>query len=598
MRQSTSENSPRRVGQLLAILATVLAIFVLRLFQLQVIEYSDYATQSEGNAKKPEIVLAPRGVILDRHGEIIAENRLARDLWYEGGEVLFKDRIVALLGLDSFPERGSYADPVYANVPDELVPPLMELLAGQPNLKLVERIERYYPNPISGPVVGYVRRANADEVASGYDPRNLVGAAGLEQALEPVLRGKDGLRLLEVDAHGDRVREDLIREPVPGRTVRLTIDLEVQKATEKALVEAIEELNLGRRRLGQPEEQFTRGAIVAVEPSTGEVLAMASAPGFDPNLFARGPVSREVTGLMSDPALPLLNRAVEPFTPGSTYKLLTSSALLESGTVEPTTTYPCPTGIGYGGRWWRNWATRHYGTIDVRGAIALSCNTWYYQAVINADTRAMVDVIHDRAIQLGFTQPTGLEIEEKTGLLPSQKWKQETFNEPWYPGETLSVAIGQGATLATPVQLARLVATIANAGSQPELHLVAEKDGKLTEAKMRTIPGKYWTVIQEGMRKTVAEGTSRHRLGDFPVPTAGKTGTAQTPGKAAGYEHAWYVGYGPTEPGITDKRLVVVAFFQNGGEGSLVALPAVRKVMEAYWRDVPEVKTMLAEREE
>lgn len=576
----------------------VLAIFILRLFQLQVIEYSTYSTQSEGNAKKPEVVLAPRGVVTDRNGEIIAENRLARDLWYEGGKVLFKERIVALLGMESFPEQGSHSDSVYANVPDELVPPLMELLAGQPNLKLVERIERYYPNPISGPVIGYVRRANAGEVERGYDPRDLVGAAGLERALEPVLQGKDGLRLVEVDAHGERVREELVREPVSGRPVRLTIDLELQRTAEKALVEAIEDLNLGRRRLGQPEESFTRGAIVALEPSTGAVLAMASVPSFDPNLFARGPVSREVTRLMNDPALPLLNRAVEPFTPGSIYKLLTSSALLESGTVAPTTTYPCPTGIGYGGRWWRNWATRHYGTIDIRGAIALSCNTWYYQAVINADTRNMVDVIHDRAVSLGFAQPTGLEIAENTGLLPSQKWKQDNFNEPWYPGETLSVVIGQGATLATPAQISRFVATIANGGTQPKLYLVAEADGKITNPVLRQIPGEHWRVIQEGMRKTVVEGTSRHHLGNFPVPTAGKTGTAQTPGKAAGYEHAWYVGYGPTEPGITDKRLVVVAFFQNGGEGSLVALPAVRKVMETYWRDVPAVKAMLAEQEE
>ncbi|SDE54545.1 penicillin-binding protein 2 [Thermus arciformis] len=569
-----------RLYSLMVFFLLAFGLLGLRAWQLQVWEHERYALKSRGNYLKTEGLPAPRGRILDRKGRVIAQDRLAVDLVYEGGEVLFKERLLPLLGLKELPKAQG---PVVlkAGVPEHLLPTLAELTAGQKNLKLVERVERHYPNPISGPVLGYVLLANAEQVKQGYSPEEEVGQAGLEAALEPYLRGKRGVKAVEVNVRGERLRETVLEEPVPGQDVVLTLDLDLQRAAERALEEALADINAGRRLQGLPPARRAKGAIVALNPRTGEVLAMASSPSFDPNLFAKRPVPKEAAALFQDPDLPLLNRAVQPYTPGSTFKLATSYALLEEGYVSPSTTFRCSPYIVFGGQVRRNWAARDMGPMTVKEAIAWSCNTWYYQAVAQ-DPLGVVDRLAKRARFLGLGEATGLEVAEKTGLLPTRAWKQETFKEPWYPGETLSVAIGQGAILATPAQIARMLATIANSGFKPRLHLVKRLGPTEVRPEGEKVPGRFWQVLQEGLRKTVTEGTARHVLGDFPVPTGGKTGTAETPGKRAGLEHAWYMGYGPTD-GSPYPPLVVVAFFENGGEGSRVALPAVKKVMAAYW---------------
>ncbi|WP_413217574.1 penicillin-binding transpeptidase domain-containing protein [Thermus oshimai] len=572
-------------GRLYALTAFFLLAFALlglRAWQLQVLEYERYATRSLGNYLKTEGIPAPRGRILDRKGRVIAQDRVVVDLVYMGGEVAFKERLLPLLGLKELP-RVQGPTVLKAGVPEGLVPTLAELTAGQENLKLVERIERTYPNPISGPVLGYVLLANAEQVKRGYSPDEEVGQAGLEAALEPYLRGKRGVRAVEVNVRGERLKETVLEEPTPGQDVVLTLDLDLQKAAERALEEALWDINAGRRAKGLPPAGRVKGAIVALDPRTGEVLAMASAPSFNPALFAQRPVPKAVEALLRDKDLPLLNRAVQPYTPGSTFKLATSYALLEEGYVGPSTSYRCSPYLVYGGQVRRNWAGRDMGPMTVREAIAWSCNTWYYQAVAQ-DPLGVVDRLARRAGLLGLGEATGLEIAERTGLLPTRAWKEEALGEPWYPGETLSVAIGQGPVLATPAQIARMLATIAQSGRKPRLHLVKAIGGKEVAPKVERVPGRFWSVLQEGLRKTVTEGTARHVLGEFPVPTGGKTGTAETPGKRAGLEHAWYMGYGPTDPGSPYPPLVVVAFFENGGEGSRVALPAVRKVMAAYWK--------------
>jgi penicillin-binding protein 2 len=569
-----------RLYALMAFFLLAFGLLDLRAWQLQVLEHEKYALRSQGNYLKTERIPAPRGRILDRKGRVIAQDRLAVDLVYEGGEVAFKERLLPLLGLKELPKGPAV---LKAGVPEHLLPTLAELVAGQKNLKLVERIERTYPNPISGPVLGYVLLANAEQVKKGYDPEEEVGQAGLEAALEPYLRGKAGVRAVEVNVRGERLRETILEEPTPGQDVVLTLDLDLQKAAEKALEEALEDINAGRRQMGLPPASRVKGAIVALDPTTGEVLAMASSPAFDPNLFAQRPVPKEARALLEDRDLPLLNRAVQPYTPGSTFKLATGYALLEEGYVNPATTYRCSPYIVYGGQVRRNWATRDMGPMTVKEAIAWSCNTWYYQAVAQ-DPLGFVDRLAQRARLLGLGEATGLEVAKKEGLLPTRAWKREAWGEPWYPGETLSVAIGQGAVLTTPAQVARMLSTLFNEGRKPRLHLVKRLGNTPVPPRLERVPGRFWGVLKEGMRKTVTQGTARHVLGDFPVPTGGKTGTAETPGKRRGLEHAWYMGYGPAEPGTSYPPLVAVAFFENGGEGSRVALPAVKKVMAAYWK--------------
>ncbi|WP_117236747.1 penicillin-binding transpeptidase domain-containing protein [Thermus sediminis] len=568
-----------RLYALMAFFLLSLGLLGLRAWQLQILEHEKYALRSQGNYLKTERIPAPRGRILDRKGRVIAQDRLVVDLVYEGGEVAFRERLLPLLGLEELPQGPAV---LKAGIPEHLLPTLAELTAGQGNLRLLERIERTYPNPISGPVLGYVLLANAEQVQRGYHPEEQVGQAGLEAALEPHLRGKAGARAVEVNVRSERLRETVLEEPTPGRDVVLTLDLDLQRAAERALEEALSDINAGRRRHGLPPTDRVRGAIVALDPTTGEVLAMASAPSFDPHLFSRRPVPQEVQNLLRDPDLPLLNRALQAYTPGSVFKLATSYALLEEGYVNPTTAYRCSPYIVHGGQVRRNWASWDMGPMTAGEAIAHSCNTWYYQ-VAARDPLGLVDRLAARARLLGLGEATGLEVAERRGLLPTRAWKREALGEPWYPGETLSVAIGQGPVLTTPAQIARMLATIANEGKKPRLRLVKRIGDTPTAPRLDPVPGRHWRTLKAGMRETVTQGTARHVLGNFPVPTGGKTGTAETPGKRRGLEHAWYMGYGPAEPGTPYPPLVVVAFFENGGEGSRVALPAVKRVMAAYW---------------
>lgn len=581
-----------RLLLLLLVVYLIMGVYVTRLWQLQVVQYQGYALKSQGNTLRYEAILPPRGRLFDRNGKLIATNRLAVDLVYYGGPIQFSARILGLLGLGELPTipPGSKEVILKTNLQEALVPTLAELTAGQDNLQLIERLERTYPRPISGAVLGYVNLPNQEQVNNGYDPNEMAGVQGLEAGLEGVLRGKKGVRLLEVDVRGERIREDVIREPQPGQDVYLSIDLEVQKAAETAITEALEDINKGRSLLKLPREGVARGAIVAVDPRNGEVVAMASGPSFDPNVFVRRPRDPKLTQpILLDPSNPMLNRAVQAYAPGSTFKLSTSSMLLEEKLASASTTFTCSALIVYGGFPRRNWARYNMGPMDARDAIAQSCNTWYYQAVIAAGPLEVVDRLARRSQELGLGRHTGLEILERTGFLPTRDWKRQTQDEPWYPGETLSYAIGQGQTLATPSQIARMLATIASNGKQAELHLVRQIGAEVIKPRLTTVEGQYWKVLQEGMRQTVVSGTARGTLANFPVATAGKTGTAET-NKQIGYEHAWYMGYGPVG-NDTRPPLVVVAFFERAGEGSRVALPAARKVMEAYWKiAAPPVK--------
>jgi penicillin-binding protein 2 len=580
-----------RIWLLLGLVYLAFIVFGARLWQLQVVQYQQFATRSQGNYLRTESTLAPRGRILDRNGVVLASNRLAVDLVYRGGDVLFKERILAVTGLRELPEVGREPVKLMENVPEQLVPTLGELTAGEPNMRLVERVERVYPNPISGSVIGYTGLPNEDQVKQqDYEPEELVGASGLESALEGQLRGRKGLQLVEVNARGQRVRIEPQREPVAGPDVRLTIDLKLQRAAEQALRDGLTDVNRLRVKNRQPLETTTRGAIVALDPRSGEVLAMATNPSFDPNLFGRRPrPSEQISALFRDKNRPTLNRAVSAFPPGSTYKLSTSSMFLEQGYVTTGTAYRCSSAIPYGGRLFRNWFRGDMGMFTVEEAVAQSCNTWYYQ-VATRDPFGIPDKLERRSVQLGMGRPTGLEISESEGLIPTIEWKRQNVRRDpkWYAGETLSLVIGQSYNLTTPAQIARMLTTIANSGKQPNLHLVRQVGILQVNPNFTQVPGNHWAELQQGMRRTVTWGTSKHVLGPakFPVPTAGKTGTAQNEG-GFGREHGWYMGYGPVDEAgrISGSRppLVVVAFFENGTEGSGVALPAARKVMAAYW---------------
>jgi penicillin-binding protein 2 len=577
------------LAPLAVFITVILALFVVRLAWLQIVQHDQFATQSADNHFSPSTLRALRGEILASDGKtILATSRVAVDFVYKGvrkgGEIKFWDKIARLIGANA-----SEGLPVLArgqekilkkNVPENQIYPLAEWISSQRMFELRLRTERIYPQGIDGNLLGYTQLAGPDDAKQGYELDDLMGAKGLEAGLEATLRGTNGLRYLEVDAAGRTVGERVQLEARRGKDVTLTIDLKLQRAAEKAILDALKDINRMNIKNHVPLVEKARGAIIALRPQTGEVLAFATGPHFDPNWFSTRPRPIEAQkALLDNKYLPTWNRAVRIFEPGSTFKLVTASTMLESPFGNRT--YSCATNIRWGGRNWWNWnRVRNMGMLDARGAIAQSCNTWYYQAALAYGPTALAEALSKRAKEFGFGEPTGIEIkgEQTEEVLSPSLYKQQ--GRIWYTGSGLNFAIGQEVR-ATPLQVARMLATIVSNGRRPDLTLVKAIDGQPAPVKPGTqLTGTKWSMLKEGMQWTVSRGTAIDVLGprEFPIVTAGKTGTAQT-GQGAHRDHAWYMGYGP----VDKPDLVVVAFFQNGVEGHGAALPAVKKVMAAYW---------------
>jgi penicillin-binding protein 2 len=573
-------------------LTVLLGLYVLRLYNLQIADYTKYTTMSKENRLQPRTLRAVRGEIRASDGTVLVTNRNAVELVYKGGEVQQLERIARLAGLSlplEQPKDGELEVVVKKDVPENSIVPLEEWLAGQQEvLELRYRVQRVYPAGLAGNLLGYMEPASEEDLLTGqYSLEDFVPQSGLEAGLESYLRGKHGEKLEEVDAKGRVVsgRDRIVRDAERGKTVTLSLDAKLQRAAEKAIEEAKDEINLLNKKNGKPLVERSQGAIVALNPKTGQILALAVGPKIDPNWFSTRPKDpKAIEALKDGKYKPMWNRAVKQFEQGSVFKLVTNSALLESRTGNQT--FSCPSYIMYGGRPKWNWnRVRNMGAMDARLAIANSCNTWYYQAAISFGPLPFAEMLAQRAKDFGYDTPTGIElIGEQVSDIPSPSVTQAQGNT-WFPGESLNFSIGQGTMRSNPLQVARMLATIVNDGKRPELTVIKAVDGKPQAPKpMTQISGTQWNTLKEGMRWTVTRGTAKEVLKDFPIATAGKTGTAQNP-KGVNQDHAWYMGYGPFE----NPNLVVVAFFENGVEGSGIALPAVRKVMAAYW-NVPLTK--------
>jgi penicillin-binding protein 2 len=571
------------LAPLALVLTLVLGAYAARLYYLQVVQFDQYTTLSNDNRLQPAKIPAVRGEIRAADGSLLATSRDAVALVYKGGEVRYLERIAALAGvsLPLPPVDAKEGEVVLKrDVPPDKIIALEEWLSGQENLELRYRVQRYYPSGLLGNLLGYMQSGDDKDLERGYDRDDLVPKAGLEAGLENILRGKPGERLQEMDARGRVVRERVVRPAERGHTVTLTIQPKLQAAAEKAILEAKDDINRRNARNGVAPVAQARGAIVALNPKTGQILALAVGPHYDPNWFSTSPRDPLATkALLDTKYLPMWNRAVKIFEPGSTFKLVTASTLLEAGFGNRV--YQCYSAWRWGGRPWRNWnRVRDMGPMDARGAIANSCNTWYYQSVVAFGPMEFGNAQAKRAAEFGFGSPTGIElVGESGGELIGPKI-YEAQGRTWNPGSSLNYAIGQEFR-ATPLQIARMLATIVNDGKRPELTVVRRVDGKPVPPKpMTQLEGRYWTMLKEGMVQTTQVGTAKEVLSlkEFPILTGGKTGTAQT-AQGVHHDHAWYMGYGP----VSDPNLVVVAFFENGVEGSGVALPAVKKVMAAYW---------------
>ncbi|MHB0776983.1 penicillin-binding protein 2 [Halomonas sp. WWR20] len=598
------------VAALLVLLLT--GGLVARLVYLQVFEHEIYITRSDKNRVRVEPLPPTRGLIYDRNGELLAENRPTYNLTMIREHVEDMDQtlhtLIEILDLppseiDTFRERSRQRQRPYQ--PALLMSDLSEkqiasLAVNRYRLAGVEveaQLLRYYPDAeIMSHVLGYVGRINVEELAKldpgDYAGTHFIGKTGIERFYEDELHGHAGLRKVETNARGRVLRELGRTYPIPGKDITLTIDKRLQQLAFDLLD--------GRR-----------GSIVAIEPKSGDILAMVSAPGFDTNQFVTGIDYDAYQALQNDIDLPLFNRASRGQYPaGSTIKPFMALAALENEVVTPDEVIYDPGYFQLPGdsHRYRNWLRWGHGRVDLERALAVSNNTYFY----NMANRLGIDRISEFMHKFGFGERTGLDIYGASqGLMPSREWKRERYRQPWYPGETLSVGIGQGYWMNTPLQLATAEAVLANRGHWVRPHL-ASQVGKRdvappfpdTKPDIELSNDNWWDRVFNGMEKVVSgrEGTARRIGVGLEYRMAGKSGTAQvfSLGQDQKYDadelaerlrdHALFTAFAPVE----DPKIAVAIIVENAGGGSSHAAHLARALFDA-WLLPPEEVTHDAE---
>jgi len=598
------------------IMVIALGSVIARLVWLQVVQYDYFADLSQGNRIKVEPIPPNRGLILDRNGLPLATNAPSYQLELTREQVTDIDATLvglAQLGLldnADFPSlkkdirsrRSFEAVPVKLQLTDEELARFAARRYQFPGVEIRPRLTRYYPLGASSVhAIGYVGAISEDDEKTldlnEYAGTTLTGKSGVEKAYERQLHGRAGVQQLLVNAQGrtvERIGKDAVKlerqEPIAGNDLFLTIDLRVQQVAEEAL-------------RGQ------RAAAVAIDPTNGDIIAFVSTPAFDPNLFARGLSRPQYLALTEDPDRPMYDRALRGvYPPGSTVKPLFAVAALESGVVTSHDTRFCRgmwAAPGYG-RARRDWKPGGHGTVDMRRALATSCDIYFFDMA-----RLMgIDRMAATLSKFGLGTPTGIDIEgERSGILPSTEWKKRAYKKPefqvWFPGDTISVGIGQGQMLVTPLQLANAIAALANKGERFKPRLVrAVRDvqtGKMSEIPPESLPAVKvndpgeWDVAQGGMFDVMNApyGTARGYLAPPPLyKMAGKSGTAQVftvsinerMRKAKDLEehlrdHALFVSFAPFD---APKIAVAVVVENAPGGGSAFAAPIARRILDRY----------------
>jgi penicillin-binding protein 2 len=548
------------------------------LWRLQVLDVQNYRVLAQQNRIRQEPILAPRGKLFDRYNRIIVDDypSVTCFLVREQSKNVEADLPFIAKGLDLKLDdlRATLhhyrSEPGYQPIPikDEVTPDEQAFIAAHrnelPELETIDVERRLYPRDgFAAHLIGYVGEVSEDDLNNPrfayYEPGDVVGKAGVEETYDELLRGQDGSREVIVDSHGREVGYFGIQHSVPGQDLRLTIDNDLQRAAELAL---------GSRQ----------GAIVAMDPRNGEILAMVSRPSFDPNEFAIKIDRAEWNKLVTDPDHPLMNKAIQAqLAPGSTFKILMSVAGLEEG-IAQNMHIVCNGGWGPYGYYHK--CDEHHGPVDIYNAIPYSCDTFFYML----GDKLGIDRIVKYADEFGFGQRTGIDLPgEQAGLMPSPDWKIRNYHNRWYPDETLDVAIGQGAIEVTPIQLARIIGGIASDGHMVRPHVVFpnELPPDFYKALLESFPGsgdayipidaQDWTIITDGMAEVTEPGMfhtagSAHLEG---IDIAGKTGTAELMSHAAlektnkgrsTFPNVWFVGVVPRR----NPQLVVAVLWQNG----------------------------------
>ncbi|MGB9429858.1 MAG: penicillin-binding protein 2 [Gammaproteobacteria bacterium] len=583
----------------------LLLAVVARLFYLQIVNHEHYVALAETNRLRNEPVMPPRGLIYDRNGVLLAENRPSYELDIVLEQVPDLKATLAALGklVDIRPQDLKQFDdllktkkpfqplPIRSKLSDAEVARFAADRQNFPGVDIRATLMRYYPlGAATAHVLGYTGIISADELANldpeQYTSTSQVGKIGIEGAYESQLHGSVGMRQVETDAQGRAVRVASYTPPVPGNNLYLSLDIRLQETAEKALGD-------------------NSGAVVAINPRNGEILALVSTPSFDPNLFVGGISPDDFTKLNTDPHQPLFNRALRgQYPPGSTIKPFLALAALDYKVVDPFKNLMCP-GYFYvpsNPHPYRDWKAGGHGEIDLPNAITQSCDVYFYTVAMKLG----IDRIHDfLTTQLGFGEPTGIDLTgERNGVVPSPQWKRQTLHQPWYLGDLVIVGIGQGYLLVTPLQLADGVAAISMHGERFVPHLLHAignpLSGVISETTPRALPpvqesyANGWNIVVQAMKNVVAtwQGTA-HSIGvGAKYSIAGKTGTAQVYRKRLGVfgeeseadipkslrDNALFIAFAP----VDNPQIAVAVEVDHGGGGGSTAAPIARQVMDAY----------------
>ncbi len=541
--------------------------------------------QGERNRELAEdnrILLLPRrparGTIFDRNGEILVGSRLSHSvsIWpialpkEEAKREQVLTRLAQILDVpaEEISDRLAQSSdnlnksvPISRGVSSAQTTALAEYDHELPGVRVEAEAVRNYPRgDLAAHVVGYTGELNDAELEElkeqDYRLGDVIGKMGLEMALEPTLRGQWGGQQVEVDSSG-RVLSVIGEKPsISGQDVQITLDLELQKAAEKALDAKGDKL----------------GAIVAIDPRDGAVRAMVSRPTFDPNIFSTR-ITQAQWEQITKNGYPLVNRAMQAYAPASTFKVITATAGMESGKFSPETVLPTYAFLNFGGIQFWDWNNAGFGPLGFRGAMAMSSDTFFYQIGRGVGEKSLQEWMH----KYGLGSRTGIELgfEEAKGLVPDEEWKLKELDEPWYLGDTINASIGQGNVLATPLQIAVMFAIVANGGDHVTPHFVVD-DSKTWRRSIGMKPSTV-KVLQESLREVVTNGTGGAVNDPKLPPIAGKSGTAEAPPRE---NHTWFGAYGPYE----NPEIVVVAFGEHtGGGGGSFAAPMVKQVLDQYF---------------
>ena len=530
----------------LSIILIAFFVIFLRLIHLQIVEGKRFRELADGNRIQIKIIHAPRGVIYDRNGKILSENRPAFRLFDPATN---KARLIQR---EEALELEVKNDPEFAKLE-------------------IDNVRTYPQGQVFAHVLGYVGEISSEQLKmeqfKNYKLGDRIGQSGIEAQYENLLKGRDGGEIIEVDSKGIKLRTIRRNQPIPGQNIYLSLDLDLQKKIFELIKETL-------NRVGS-----CCGAAIASDPLTGQILALVSLPSFDPNIFTKQEEG-EISQVFTDATAPVLNRAIAgTYPPGSTFKIVSALAGLASGKITPQTQIE-DRGIIYLGQFsFANWYFTQYGklegSVDLVKALKRSTDTYFYQvAQISGES-----MLIDWAKKLFLGKRLGIDLpSEAAGLVPDNDWKIKARGEPWYPGDTLHLSIGQGFILTTPLQVLGITSYIAALGSLYKPQLLLKQAPQILISNL--IDSEKIKAVKNGLSEVPKTGGTAWPFFTFPIETAGKTGTAEY-GDPKGRTHAWYTSFAP----VNEPKIAMTVLIEGGGEGSSVAAPIVKETFRWYFSE-------------